>query len=278
VLKKRIISLSAGVLATAVTASAAFGATDTGTASLPTLSIAVNGKSITLPRTVPAGAVNVITNVTEESAGAPALVKLQPGVTVQKVFQVIQKAHGDPQAIKGYASIVFDRPSPKGKTSTQTVLTPGNYAALDFAPNGQPPTRLFTVTRSSRSTQLPKPDATITMKDFAFTGPSTLLAGELVRFRNAGKVLHMAVGARFKTMADATKAAEELKAGNDKAAEKLAIGEVSFMDTNSPGAMQQETIDVKPGVYVLACFMATNGKEHTRLGMERVITITPSVK
>jgi hypothetical protein len=41
----------------------------------------------------------------------------------------------------------------------------------------------------------------------------TLFAGELVRFRNTGKVLHMAVGARFKTMADATKAAKELTAG-----------------------------------------------------------------
>jgi hypothetical protein len=69
-----------------VTAGGAFGATDTGTASLPTLPIAVNGKSITLPKTVPAGAVKVITSVTKESVGAPALVKLQPGVTVQKVF------------------------------------------------------------------------------------------------------------------------------------------------------------------------------------------------
>lgn len=276
-LKKRIIGVSAAILATAVTAGAAVGAPAAG-GSLPTLAVALNGKSVTLPKTVPAGAVNVIATVTKERAGSLLLVKLQPGVTVQKVFQVIQKAHGDPQAIRGYASIVFDRGTPRGTGNTQTVLVPGNYAALDFAPKGQPPVQTFTVTTSSRSMTLPTPDATVTMKDFFFTGPSNWREGELVRFQNVGKVLHMAVAARFKDMADATKAAKALKAGNDKAAEKLAVGSATFMDTNSPGAMQQETIDVKPGVYVLACFMATNGKEHTRLGMERVITITPSVK
>ena len=40
-------------------------------------------------------------------------------------------------------------------------------------------------------------------------------------------------------------------------------------------AFQQETITAKPGWYVQACFMETQDKrDHTRLGMERIIRIT----
>jgi len=40
-------------------------------------------------------------------------------------------------------------------------------------------------------------------------------------------------------------------------------------------AFQQETITAKPGWYVQACFMETqDGRDHTRLGMERIIKIT----
>jgi hypothetical protein len=38
--------------------------------------------------------------------------------------------------------------------------------------------------------------------------------------------------------------------------------------------MQQAVLDVKPGWYVQACFMDTqDGREHTTLGMERVIRV-----
>ena len=38
--------------------------------------------------------------------------------------------------------------------------------------------------------------------------------------------------------------------------------------------MQQQVLNAKPGYYVQACFMDTqDGREHTQLGMERVIRI-----
>jgi hypothetical protein len=37
----------------------------------------------------------------------------------------------------------------------------------------------------------------------------------------------------------------------------------------------RQVVNVRPGFWVLACFMDTqDGREHTRLGMERVIHIT----
>jgi hypothetical protein len=65
-----------------------------------------------------------------------------------------------------------------------------------------------------------------------------------------------------------------LRAGKDKQAQKLATGFANFMGPASPGAVQQETLTTKKGTYVLACFMDTqDGREHTRLGMERIVRI-----
>jgi hypothetical protein len=50
---------------------------------------------------------------------------------------------------------------------------------------------------------------------------------------------------------------------------------VSFTGPLSSGALQQETITAKPGIYVEVCFMETqDGRAHTQLGMERIIKIT----
>ena len=46
------------------------------------------------------------------------------------------------------------------------------------------------------------------------------------------------------------------------------------MDPASPGALQQSELHAKPGYYVEACFMDTqDGREHTQLGMERVVRV-----
>ena len=50
---------------------------------------------------------------------------------------------------------------------------------------------------------------------------------------------------------------------------------VDFHGPLSQGAFQQEVITAKPGWYVQVCFMDTqDGREHTLLGMERIIKIT----
>ena len=95
-----------------------------------------------------------------------------------------------------------------------------------------------------------------------------------MRVENGGYLVHMdaLIGARNK--AGAEKIIALLKAGKDHEAQKLATGFADLMDPASPGAMQQEILNAKPGYYVQACFMDTqDGREHTQLGMERVIRI-----
>lgn len=79
----------------------------------------------------------------------------------------------------------------------------------------------------------------------------------------------------MKSKADALKAIAYLKAGKDRKAEKLATKSfVNLMGPASPGAIQQEVLNTKPGYYVEACFMDTlDGREHTQLGMERLVKV-----
>jgi plastocyanin len=274
VLKKRIMGVSAGVLTAAVSAGAAFGATAAGGGSLPTLNVTASGKKVSLPASVPAGAVSVQVTVKGEKAASAAFVKLRPGATIKQVFDRLSKAHGDPNALKGYAAVLFDLPSIKGKQTAQTVLTPGNWFAVDLNVNGIPKATPFTVTKSGKAAKLPAADATVKMADFKFKSPATLHDGDIVRFVNSGKVFHMTVAAMAKNMASAKTIAADLKAGKDGKAQKMATGFTEFVDGASPGFSMQGVLTAKPGIYVLACFMATNGKEHTRLGMEKIVTVT----
>ena len=240
---------------------------------LPTLNVAVTGKTgIAVSGSTVSGAVNVTSMFSGKGQGAYGLVRLDQGVSFQEAFNAVQSHHGDPNALTPFGSLLVAADAPG---TIQTVLTPGNYVALNLTGNGPAPNvAQFTVTQSSSPAVLPAPAATETSIEFGFKGPEVLHDGTIVRVENGGYLVHMdaLIGARNK--AGAEQIAALLKAGKDNKAQKLATGFVDLMDPASPGAMQQEVLNAKPGYYVQACFMDTqDGREHTTLGMERVIRI-----
>ncbi len=273
---KRITALTAGMIVAAI--AAASGATATAAGTLPTLALTMTGTSITATSSVPSGAVNVVSTVSGEPAGSPTLVRLDPGVTFEQAFGAVQGHHGDPNALDGLATIVANPMAPKGTSNAQTVLTPGTYVALDTEADNPSkwPHVNFTVTTNTAPATLAKPQATVTAEEFRFTGPSKLHDGELVRFENGGYLYHMVIALPVKNKAGAKTVTAALLAGKDTEAEKLVTGApLQLMGTVGPGAMHQQVLNnVKPGTYVLACFMSTqDGREHTALGMERTIQI-----
>jgi hypothetical protein len=156
----------------------------------------------------------------------------------------------------------------------QVTLAPGRYVAVDIAPSGVPPLTAFTVTKAASPASLPRPGATVASIDFAFRGAARLHDGELVRFANRGFVVHMIIAVRGSSRAGARQIARLLKAGKDGKAQRLATTFEAYANVLSHGASQQLVVHSKPGYWVLACFMDTqDGREHTRLGMERVIHI-----
>jgi hypothetical protein len=242
---------------------------------LPTLNLALTGtRSISVSGSEVSGAVNVVSTFTGRGVGIAALVRLDPGATLQQAFQAVQSHRGDMNALGPYGSVVFDADAP---STTQTVLTPGNYVALNIPMNGNgaPAFAEFTVSASSSPATLPAPKATETAIEFGFTGPSVLHDGTIVRAQNGGYLVHMITLIGVRNAAVGNAVTTLLRAGKGNQAQRLSNG--NFLDLLGPassGAMQQAVLSAEPGYYVEACFMDTQDhREHVRLGMERLVRI-----
>ncbi|MDQ6836412.1 MAG: hypothetical protein M3016_09520 [Actinomycetota bacterium] len=271
------IALVTGLIAGLVPVATAGAAPVAHSAKLPALTLTMNGKSIKVSGARVSGAVTVISK-TKEAQSSPQLTRLNPGVTFAQAFRAVGRHHGDTNYLQGLAAVTYNTTNGKGTSSAQTVLKPGRYVAIDTIKNNPAkwPHVTFTVKKAKHAAKLPKAGATVKMIEFGFTGPSTWHVGETIRFADAGFLAHMVIGIKVANQAAAALVTKELQAGNDNAAQKGAIGFASFVGVASPGLLQQQKITASPGTYVLACFMNTqDGREHTRLGMERTITIAP---
>jgi uncharacterized cupredoxin-like copper-binding protein len=247
--------------------------------SLPTLSVAITSSSATISGALQSGAVNVVSTDAGVKEAAVIIFRQNPGVSTAEIEAFSKsKKESDPNNADKYGSIVLDLEDNPGATSqAQTYLQPGQYIELTAAGEKQAQIEAhFTIAAAVSPVALPKPEATVRTIEFAFRGPTTLKDGELVRFENEGFLVHMDAAFPVKNMKDAQKVVKALKSGKEKGLEKLVAGApVTFAGPLSPGSYQQETISAKPGIYVQACFMATqDGRSHTLLGMERIFKIT----
>jgi hypothetical protein len=247
---------------------------------LPSLKLTLAHGSIAVAGAEQSGAVEITTTTASSAKEASAvLILLKPGVTPAEAeaFLATNKAVRDPNTVVRFGSIVFDVEAAAGTGSAQTVLVPGTYLAINSEGEKSSawPRTSFTVAASAAPAALPKPQAVVRTIDYAFRGAATLQDGDLVGFENEGNVVHMTLGFPAKSKQAATKLASALRKGSNKQAEKLVAGPpVGFAGPLSSGGYQQEVVSAKPGWYVLACFMPTqDGREHTLLGMERVIKI-----
>jgi hypothetical protein len=241
-------------------------------ASLPVMTITMNGKSVTVTGSTRSGGVEIVSKVSGEAQGDPTLVRLDPGVSVG---QLLKAASGDPNNIALIASVVFSPAANRGTSEAQAYLRPGNYVAVDLAMNAKiPPLTTFTVTPAASPARLPKPGASLSAIEFGFRGAGRLRDGELVRFGNKGFLVHMMLAARARSKADAVKIARYLREGKTNKASRLATGLFTIFNLLTHDAYQQQVVHYQPGYYVLLCLMQTqDGRDHTQLGMERVIRV-----
>jgi hypothetical protein len=269
-----IVTAAAAALALAVQAAAALAAArpQREAAALPVITVTMNGKSISVGGSLVSGGVKVVSKVSGEASGNPTFVRLDPGVTVA---QLLKAGSGDPNNIALVASVVFSPQANRGTSSAEVSLKPGNYVALDLnTSQSNPALTTFTISPSVSPASLPKPRATLSAIEFGFRGPSTLHDGELVRFGNHGFLVHMMFAGRASSKARAEQVAALLKAGKDDKAEGMTDGSYLFFGLLTHDQSEQQIVSLRPGYWVIACFMDTqDGREHTQLGMERVIHI-----
>jgi hypothetical protein len=274
----RLVPLRGTILAGLLATGALLALTGTArAATLPTVSVALTPSSITVGGTLQSGGVNVVSTATGVKEAGVILFQLKPGVSAAELFSYLEeKNKKDINATSKYGSLVFDAEvESRHPGEAQTNLQPGQYAALATIGKGPPKVHsAFTVTAAKAPATLPTPQAIIRSLDFGFVGPTTLHVGELVGVENEGFLVHEDLLAQVKNVKAAKQALKLLVAGKEKAVEKLLIGGSFLSGPVSHGAYQQETITAKPGVYVQACFVKSqDGREHTRLGMERIIKI-----
>jgi hypothetical protein len=267
-MSKRYASPLAMVSALVVAGALAFAGGASGAASLPTLTVTLTGtKSVSVSGSTVSGAVSVVGS----GHGQFALVRLNPGASIQQAAGAVQSHHGDINALTPYGALIVDAGAPG---TVQTILTPGSYVALNVTGNA-PAFAPFTVTRSSSPAALPAAKATETSIEFRFKGPKVLHNGTMVRAVNGGWLVHMIDLIGVRNRATAHKVMALLRAGKDRRAQRLVSGPfVSLLGPASPGALQQQVLHTKPGLYIQACFMNTqDGREHSQLGMLRLVRV-----
>jgi hypothetical protein len=276
-MSKRLLA-TAACLAVAGVLAVAGGAS--GATTLPTLNIALTGTTgVSVSGSEVSGAVSVVSTFSGKAPSGPnsngptwGLVRLNPGVSIAQALAAVQAAHGDLNALTPYGSLLADGSAPG---TEQTVLTPGNWVAVNITGNGAPGLAPFTVTQSSSPATLPNAAATETAIEFNFRGPRVLHNGTIVRAQNGGYLVHMIIGIGVKNAATGRQVMALLRAGKDGKAQRLANHQfLGLAGPLSPGGMQQAVLHAKPGYYVEACFMDTQDhREHTQVGMMRLIRV-----
>jgi len=264
-----------GAVAVAAASTLAVVASATPTSSLPKITIAMNGTTINVGGALQSGGVNIVSTTTKEAQGDPVLIRLRRGVTPAQVYAVVDTPGQLGDQIDPYGSIVFSAQANQGVSEAQTTLAPGRYVALDVAVAAADQTA-FTITRAASPAVLPTPQGTISTIDFAMRGAGVLHDGELVRFINRGFLVHMVFGTQVRSLAAGHKIVKLLLAGK-KVPNSLRVGQPFAFDGGlSTDAYQQMTITQHPGVWIIVCLMDTqDGRQHTQLGMERIIRILP---
>jgi hypothetical protein len=284
---KKPLRLPARALAGAALAILALGpvalgpaASAAGASSLPTLSLSLGVRSLSLAGPQQSGAVDVLVRASAVKQAGAALFRLSPGVSLAEVEALLPgELVGDMSAADRYGSFVLEQEAPtQGSSEVQIELLPGEYLALTLPGEGEAALHVsFSVYEALAPTVLPIPEATLRASGTGLHGPSALHDGELVRFEDEGNLVHADFALPVRSVAGARKVLRLLLAGRGKALGGLLAGApVSFAGPLSPGAYQQETITAPPGVYVEVC--STNAQEpraRARRGMDRIIEIAP---
>ena len=118
------------------------------TGALPAITVSLKGiNGVTVSGDEVSGAVSVTATFTGKVPIGPnvfptfGLVRLNPGVTGQQAGASVPSHGGDINALTAYASLFVSAAAP---ATVQTVLTPGNYVALNLTGNGRPASAPFT--------------------------------------------------------------------------------------------------------------------------------------
>lgn len=232
--------------------------------------------------TAPSGNVTVtFVNKDKTLPHQAQLFVLHPGVTVDQFTKALLSPAGEGAVVPladpaGGPNAV----GPGERSSVVVDLKPGaTYMVVCALPaaDGKPHYAhgmigQFTVSSTSGGAAAPKAASTITLSDFAFHVPEGIDWSNPVAVVNHGSEPHelaILAPAQGKTVSDVEQALETELQGPPPFTEHGGVGAIP------PGMTQVFTPQLKPGSYLLACFVVDpkTMKPHYMLGMVRPFTV-----
>ncbi len=267
------VAALAGALAVSATAAVVIAQ-----AAPPTVNVSVQGGgrfAVTGGEGLKAGPTQFVFKNVSSRERSTVMVLLKPGVTVEQFTAEAKKVKDDPSRVYGLGSFETGTDlSPKRTHRTTITLKEGTYVIYDIT-RGAIQGPVITVGAGPNGATGPKPDATIRMKDYAFSLPSTLDRSGTFRFRNVGDDPHFAIAFRLKKGVRSTTVVDGFRRGDESVGEHIA-GVGNLLGVVSPGTTNDVRYRFRPGRYVMVCFFSdrkTKGKEHSLLGMERAFKV-----
>lgn len=202
------------------------------------------------------------------------LFRLRPGVTRAQIAKAAGRIQdpGDARRYGRFSASTFLMP---GTAYTTTInLVPAEYVVVDYS--GRPVVRGGFTVGSERSTAVaPVADADVGLRDYGFTGPSTLPRSGTLRVTNDGRVLHHALAFPLRKGASSKALLRRLRSGKEPSEKDFAGPPTALVEIVSPGAENLVETKLKPGRTLLVCFLQDGPKKppHSALGMARVVTV-----
>ena len=159
-----------------------------------------------------------------------------------------------------------------GQTYTTTLsLRDGTYVLIDLT--RRPAVRDgFTVGTTPNMANVTEPDATVTMRDYAFAGDTTLPRNGTLRIENDGRRLHHALAFRLRSGVNGRRVVRQLRRGREP--RRVFAGQASaLVELVSGGTVNDVETSARAGRYVLVCFIQNTrrSKPHAELGMVRQV-------
>ena len=222
--------------------------------------------------------VTQITFTTRRKDATLALFELRVGVTPEQLSVALAHAAG-PRGVRDLAALRYAPEIGRGHEATVYLdLRAGTYVAADVtsstARHAQQTITVAARTAGTPAAHSPPAGARIEMRDFRFAAPARIGRSGIVRYINSGQTFHYADAIRLGAHASFRKALQALRAGRSKV--PGSIGFAPLLGLVGPGQTGEARYRLAPGRYVLVCFYAdadSHDRPHTRLGMERAITV-----
>jgi hypothetical protein len=241
----------------------------------PTVTVSVAAKSASFQGAdaLKAGATRLVIKASGKGERGVALFKLRDGVTRDEITKQAPKIQNPAQAKKLGTFVASAFVAGPTAYTTTLDLQPAEYALVDFTK--KPAVRGGFVVGAEQGTAVaPAPDAEVTLKDYAFSAPSTLPRDGVIRVANDGDVLHHALAFPLRKGVDTKALLKQIKAGKEPR-NAFAGPPAALVEIVSPGAVNSVENKLKPGKTLLVCFIQDGAKTppHAALGMAKVVTV-----